>query len=56
MRQSPVNLDPDKLLYDPNLTELLVSQHRVSVYDRVFRADRFQETQIYALEENEKDE
>lgn len=35
MRQSPVNLDPDKLLYDPNLTELLVSRHRVSVYDRV---------------------
>lgn len=30
MRQSPVNLDPDKLLYDPNLTELLVSRHRVS--------------------------
>lgn len=29
-RQSPVNLDPEKLLYDPNLTELNVDKHRVS--------------------------
>lgn len=29
-RQSPVNLDPEKLLYDPNLTELHVDRQRVS--------------------------
>ncbi|VVC45843.1 Hypothetical protein CINCED_3A004362, partial [Cinara cedri] len=29
-RQSPVNLDPEKLLYDPNLTELQVDSHRVN--------------------------
>lgn len=28
-RQSPVNLDPEKLLYDPNLTELHVDRQRV---------------------------
>lgn len=30
-RQSPVNLIPEKLLYDPNLTELQVDNHRVSI-------------------------
>ncbi|KAK6619522.1 hypothetical protein RUM43_012279 [Polyplax serrata] len=31
-RQSPVNLEPDKLLFDPNLRSLHIDKHRVSGY------------------------
>lgn len=30
-RQSPVNLEPNTLLYDPNLRQLHIDKHRVSV-------------------------
>lgn len=30
-RQSPVNLEPDKLLFDPNLRFLHIDKHRVNV-------------------------
>lgn len=30
-RQSPVNLEPQRLLYDPNLRPLHVDKHRVSI-------------------------
>jgi len=30
-RQSPVNLDPQRLLFDPNLRPLHIDKHRVSI-------------------------
>ncbi|XP_069945902.1 carbonic anhydrase-related protein 11-like [Cherax quadricarinatus] len=32
-RQSPINLDPSLLLYDPNLRPLHIDKHRVSLVD-----------------------
>ncbi|KAL1116165.1 hypothetical protein AAG570_005660, partial [Ranatra chinensis] len=29
-RQSPINLEPNKLLFDPNLRELKIDKHRVN--------------------------
>lgn len=31
-RQSPVNLEPQRLLYDPNLRPLHIDKHRVSIF------------------------
>ena len=36
-RQSPVNLEPDKLLFDPNLRSLHIDKHRVSFYIQPIR-------------------
>ena len=33
-RQSPVNLEPQRLLFDPNLRPLHIDKHRVSVFNR----------------------
>lgn len=35
-RQSPVNLEPQKLLFDPNLRVLHVDKHRVSFFGSDF--------------------
>lgn len=35
-RQSPVNLEPQRLLYDPNLRPLHVDKHRVSIHNIIF--------------------
>jgi hypothetical protein len=29
-RQSPINIEPDKLLFDPNLRPISVDKHKVS--------------------------
>lgn len=35
-RQSPVNLEPQRLLFDPNLRPLHIDKHRVSIILRLF--------------------
>ena len=30
-RQSPINIEPDKLVYDPHLRHVHIDKHRVSV-------------------------
>jgi len=30
-RQSPINIDPKQLLYDPNLNHVRLDKHRVSI-------------------------